>query len=176
MENVTEKLENQTCPACHQNTLTLMEREVEVPYFGKAFVFGMECSNCGLAKSDVEFEKGQDPVKYTLDVNSEDDLNIRVVKSAEATIKLPYITNIEPGPSAQGFVTNVEGILNNVKETLETLKENSEDKDEKKKAYKLIKKVNRVLWGEEKLKMIVEDPSGNSAIISDRAKKQPLKK
>ena len=54
-------------------------------------------------------------------------------------------------------------------------KEAAEDNDEKKAAWKLIKKVNRILWGSEKCKIIIEDPSGNSAIISDKAKKDKLK-
>ena len=41
--------------------------------------------------------------------------------------------------------------------------------------FKLLKKVNRILWGSEKCKFIIEDPSGNSAIISDKAKKDKLK-
>jgi C4-type Zn-finger protein len=31
------------------------------------------------------------------------------------------------------------------------------------------------MWGQEKLKLIIEDPSGNSAIISDKAVKSKLK-
>jgi len=37
------------------------------------------------------------------------------------------------------------------------------------KAIKMLKKINRVLWGQDKLKLIIEDPTGNSAIISDKA-------
>ena len=44
----------------------------------------------------------------------------------------------------------------------------------KKKAKNMLKKLNRTMWGQEKLKIIIEDPSGNSAIISDKAKKSKL--
>jgi len=176
MESKVDKLERQPCPMCGQNTLTLMEAETDIPYFGKVFVFGMECSNCDFKKHDVEAASPQDPVKYAIEVQGEDDLKIRIVRSSEATIKIPHITTIEPGPDAQGFVTNVEGLFNQVKEMLETFKESTEDKDEKKKVWKLIKKVNRVLWGDEKAKIIIEDPSGNSAIVSDKAIKSKLKK
>jgi len=53
--------------------------------------------------------------------------------------------------------------------------DDAEDKDEKKKARKLLKKLNKVMWGDEKLKITIEDPSGNSAIISDKTQTSKLK-
>ena len=50
-----------------------------------------------------------------------------------------------------------------------------EDEESKKKAKNLLKKITRIIWGQEKQKIIIEDPSGNSAIISDKAIKGPLK-
>jgi len=38
----------------------------------------------------------------------------------------------------------------------------------------MLKKLQNVLWGSEKLKIIIEDPSGNSAIISEKAVRQKL--
>ena len=38
----------------------------------------------------------------------------------------------------------------------------------------MVKKLQNVLWGEEKLKITIEDPSGNSAIISEKAKRTKL--
>ena len=102
-------------------------------------------------------------------------MKVRVVKSSEATVKLPHIVTITPGPAAQGFVTNIEGILNRVKYQIESAKDMEEGEDEKKKANNLLKKITRITWGQEKQKLILEDPSGNSAIISDKAIKTNLK-
>ncbi|MBI5398426.1 hypothetical protein HZB03_03085, partial [Candidatus Woesearchaeota archaeon] len=41
-----EKMEGEDCPFCSTKNLTLMEDEIEVPYFGKVFLFSMDCSNC----------------------------------------------------------------------------------------------------------------------------------
>ena len=49
-----------------------------------------------------------------------------------------------------------------------------EDPAIKKKAKNQLKKLMKVMWGQEKMKIIIEDPSGNSAIISDRAVKSKL--
>ena len=39
----------------------------------------------------------------------------------------------------------------------------------------MLKKLWKVECGDEKLKIIIEDPSGNSAIISEKAKVEKLK-
>ena len=163
------------CPLCHQKTLALMERDMEVPYFGKVFLFSMTCSNCKYHKSDVESVEQKEPCKYTFEISSEEDMKVRVVKSSEATVKIPHITTITPGPASQGFVTNIEGILNRVKYQIETLRDTAEDDEDRKKAKNLLKKLLNIMWGKEKQKIIIEDPIGNSAIISDKAEKSALK-
>ena len=102
-------------------------------------------------------------------------MKVRVVKSSEATVKIPHITTIEPGAAAQGFVTNIEGILNRVKYQIENIRDNSDDDEDKKKAKNLLKKILNIMWGKEKQKIIIEDPSGNSAIISEKAVKEAFK-
>ncbi|MBS3126434.1 ZPR1 zinc finger domain-containing protein [Candidatus Woesearchaeota archaeon] len=169
------ELKNETCPVCHKKSLVLGEHQTEVPYFGKVLLFSMTCSECKYHQSDVEGIQPHDPVKYTLEISSEEDMKIRVVKSSQATIKIPHIITITPGPASNGFVTNVEGILNRIKYSVETARDQEEDDETKKKAKNLLKKLLKVTWGQEKIKMIIEDPSGNSAIISEKAVKEKLK-
>jgi|TARA_B100002003_G_C13937337_1_gene455096 zinc finger protein len=170
-----ETVDNQPCPLCNQKTLTLIEEDVEVPFFGKAFIFSMTCSNCKYHKSDIEAAERKEPCKFTFEISEEKDLKVRVVKSSEATVKIPHVTTITPGPASQGFVTNIEGILNRVKYQVETLRDTADDDTDKKKAKNLLKKLLKIMWGQEKQKIIIEDPSGNSAIISDKAEKSKLK-
>lgn len=170
-----EDFEHQPCPFCSEKTLILTEREMEVPYFGKVYLFSMTCNNCKYHKADVEATEHKEPVKFEFEISSEEDMKVRVVKSSEATVKLPHIATISPGPAAQGYVTNIEGILNRVKYQVEVAKDAEEDEEEKKKAKNLLKKLLNITWGKEKQKLIIEDPSGNSAIISDKAVKSPLK-
>ena len=167
--------EQQPCPLCHEKTLILTERETEVPYFGKVYLFSMTCSNCKYHKADVEATEQKEPVKYEFEISSEEDMKVRVVKSSEATVRLPHIATISPGPAAQGYVTNIEGILNRVKYQIEAAKEMEENEEDKKKAKNLLKKILNITWGKEKQKIIIDDPGGNSAIISDKAIKSSLK-
>ncbi len=169
-------LGGQLCPMCRKKTLMLSEMKIEVPYFGNLFVFSMTCSSCKYRKADLEAEEQKEPCKFTFEVKNKKDLNVRVIKSAEATVKIPHVGVMEPGPASEGFITNVEGIITKFKEQVGQLQDTEEDPGAKKKAKNLLKKIQKVLWGSEKLKIIIEDPTGNSAIISNKAVKRKLKK
>lgn len=170
-----EKLEGQTCPMCGSSTLTLMQEEVDIPYFGSTFIFSMSCSECKYHKSDIEAAEEKEPARYSIDITSEEDLKIRVVKSSSASVKIPYIGEITPGPASEGYVSNVEGIINRIKEQVEHLRDVEEDEENIRKAKNLLKKITRILWGQESIKLIIDDPTGNSAIISEKAQKTALK-
>lgn len=135
----------------------------------------MACSNCKYYKADIEAAENKEPCRYTFEVDGEEDMKVRVVKSASATIKIPHIMTIESAESSNGYVTNIEGIIKRVQRMLEFAREEEEDNAAKKKIKNMLKKLQKVTWGNEKIKIIIEDPTGNSAIISDKAKKEKLK-
>lgn len=177
MSNETdyEQVTGETCPFCNKKTLTLTEARREVPFFGVCYIFSMDCSNCKYHKADVESEEDHGKVKYSFTVENEEDLKVRVVKSSNATVKFGSIGSMEPGESANGFITNVEGLLNRIKHQVETLRDVASDDGDKetlKKAKNHLKKLTRVLWGQEPLKITLTDPTGNSAIISPKAEKK----
>lgn len=174
MPDKTEAITGQQCPMCNKKELTLAEAQSEVPYFGKIFVFSMHCNACHYHKADVEASEQHEPARYTFEVNGKDDLSIRVVRSSEGSIKIPHVGSLEPGPSAEGFITNIEGIIEKFKKQIEILRDTAEDDEDKKKAKNMLKKLQNVLWGSEKLKIIIEDPTGNSAIVSEKAVRQKL--
>lgn len=166
-----DMIEGEMCPFCHKKKLILREMERDIPYFGLVYLFSMDCSGCNYHKADIEVAENHGPVKYTLEIDSEEDMKIRVVKASTATIKLPHVGSIEPGEASNGYVTNVEGILNRMKKQVEIIRDESEDKADRKKAKNIVKKLTKVMWGQDKLKMTLEDPNGNSSIVSDKAVK-----
>ena len=168
------ELTGQKCSVCERDELTLSEEQIEIPHFGKVYVFSMKCNACGYKKSDIEPEESKEPCKYTLEVTSEADLSIKIVKSGEARVKIPHIITMEPGPASNGFITNVEGLLQKVREIIADSVENEEDTSDKKKAKNLIKKLDAVMLGRDSLKIIIEDESGHSVIISDKAQRSKL--
>lgn len=174
-EDTGSVITGETCPVCCSSTLSLTEREDDIPYFGKVALFSMTCSSCKFHKSDVESVEQREPVKVSIEVSGEKDMSIRIVRSSQGKVKIPYIADIEPGEASNGYVTNVEGLLKRVKQQVEAIRDTEEDDTAVKKAKNILKKLNRVMWGEETAKIIIEDPSGNSAILSDKAVKEKLK-
>ena len=168
------ELAGQQCTFCGEKKATLREDEIDIPHFGRVFVFSMHCDACNAHQSDVEPAEQKEPCRFTLEVTSDQDLNIKIVKAGEAVVKIPHVITIEPGPAAQGYVTNVEGLIERVKGVIESTAESEEDPNAKKKAKNLVKKLNKVLVGREPLKIIIEDKSGHSAIISEKAQRSKL--
>ena len=165
-----ETIEGETCPACLKKTLTLREQEEDIPFFGKTFIFSMNCESCDFEKSDIEAETAKKPMKTTFTIESPEDLKVRVIKSSQATIKIPQMRmSVTPGAASQGYVSNIEGILNRFEKVIEEQRDKTDDKTVRKRAKNLLKKMRNVRSGEERLKIIIEDKSGNSAIISEKA-------
>ncbi len=170
-------LKNQQCPFCGEKKLTLTEDEQDIPFFGKVYLFSMICGGCGAKKSDVEAAELKEPVKITFETKNEKDMNVRVVKSSEATLRIPQLKmDVSPGTASDGYVTNVEGVLEKFKEILEQVKNDSEDDDGKEKAKTLLKKIWKMKLGDVPVTLVIEDPTGNSAIISEKALVEKLKK
>ncbi|MGM5481671.1 MAG: ZPR1 zinc finger domain-containing protein [Nanobdellota archaeon] len=169
-------LKGEQCPICGEKELTLTEAERDIPFFGPVALFSMDCEHCKYHKADVEVLEERDPMRFTLEVESEADLNIRIIKSSFAKLKIGQVGSIEPGENANGYVTNVEGVLNRMKRQVEFIRDNAEDKDDSKKAKNMVKKLTKVLWGQDNIKITLDDPSGNSAIISEKAVTKKLPK
>ena len=83
--------------------------------------------------------------------------------------------SVTPGPASNGYVSNVEGILNRFKKILEDERDLSDDDAARKHAKNLLKKLWKVKTGDMELKIVIEDPSGNSAILSKDVVVEKLK-
>ena len=179
-----ETIDGEMCPFCSKQTLTLAEDEIDIPFFGLCHVFSMSCSSCGYRKADVEADEQKDPTKCEFIVNGDEDLKVRVVRSSEGTITIGKLGSIEPGEAAEGFISNIEGVLERFKKVVEHHKLSPEMMDEAseeeiaahEQAREILKKLNKVLMGSDKITISIDDPTGNSAIISDKTKITKLKK
>jgi zinc finger protein len=171
-----EVLKNQPCPLCHKNKLILTEELYEIPYFGKCYLMSMKCEDCDYKFSDIEAEEQKDPVRYTFELKNKKDLNVRIIKSGQASVKIPALKmSVEPGATSEGYISNIEGILQRFKKIIEAERDTAEDESIKKTAKNLLKKLWKVELGELPIKIVIEDPSGNSAIIDKRAVVEKLK-
>ena len=170
-------VENQQCPVCFKEKAVFTEYEIEDAFAGPIAIFTIKCLACGFKNSDLEFLEPGIPAEYTLDIESKEDLNIRVIKSGECEIKIPsFRISVDSTMSSEGFISNIEGVLNRFKQQIELLKGDSDlDKEQRKKLKNILKGLDEVFAGEKKITLKLRDDSGNSAIISDKVKIKKLK-
>jgi len=104
-------------------------------------------------------------------VESPGDLDIRVIRSISGTIRIPELgINIEPGPASESYVSNVEGVLCRIEDVVGMVTRwEDEPSGSVNRAHEILELLRQVRLGELGITIIIEDPLGNSAIISDKA-------
>ena len=171
-----EIFENQPCPMCGKNKATFTEYEIEDPYAEVIYILSLKCNHCGYKKADLEMGKSAGPAEYTVKIEKPEDLNIRVIKSGECEIKIPRLgLSMDSTLNGEYFVSNIEGVLTRFKKQLQFLKEGEDDKKIRTKIKNIIKKIDKVIAGEDEMTITLSDKTGNSAIISDKVKVKKLK-
>ena len=102
-------------------------------------------------------------------VRTRDDIDARVVRSTSGTIRIPELgVDMEPGPASDSFISNIEGVLDRVADILEMVIRWNED-EKTQRAKELLLAIEKIKAGEFGITVIIEDPMGNSAIISEKA-------
>ncbi len=167
------------CPICGgKGTLKAIQYVHEIPYFGKVMESTIYCEKCGYRNADVMILEDRPPKLYTVKVENEKDLFTRVVRSKSGTIELDEIgVKVEPGPAAEGFVTNVEGLLERVKEALlmaRSFKKSEGDEEAVKKTDEILRYIEDVREGKKPITVRIMDPLGNSALIGEKVKSRLL--
>jgi zinc finger protein len=163
---------NITCPSCRREGVKVNFHRHEIKYFGEVMESVIQC-DCGYRHVDVLILGEKEPVRYRIRIEDEEDMNARVVRSGSSTIEIPELgVKVTPGVASEGYITNIEGVLTRIEDVLVSLRD---WEGKKTKAEELLNRVAGIKRGEEAVHMIIEDPSGNSAIISDKAVKEALR-
>jgi len=172
-----EILKNQQCPACGKKKLELKEEDKDVNGFGKVYVMSMNCEDCDFSKCDIESEEEKDGSSQTITIDSEKDMKIGIIRSSSGTVKVPQIRmKIDAGENSEGFITDVAGLIGKFEGIVEKERDSAEDPSAKKSAKNLLKKLWKIKLGDVPVKITIEDPTGNSAIISDKVEIKKIKK
>ncbi|MEM1578280.1 MAG: ZPR1 zinc finger domain-containing protein [Archaeoglobaceae archaeon] len=154
------------CPNCSRE-LKLSVVTYNVPFFEKILITSISCE-CGFKHADSIVLGQKEPVRFRVKINRE-SLYTKIVRSTSGTIRIPEIgVSIEPGPASQAFITNLEGILDRIANVVRTAMRWNEGNEEKlKRCEGILKKIEETISGEGELTLILEDPFGNSAILSE---------
>jgi len=157
------------CPLC-KNSIIITWQPDNIPFFGDVVHTCFQC-DCGFKYADTMILTQREPVRFSLDVNSPDDLDIRVIRSISGTIRIPELgINIEPGPASESYVSNVEGVLCRIEDVVGMVTRwEDEPPGNIERAHEILWSLQQVRLGKLCITIIIEDPMGNSAIISDKA-------
>ncbi len=159
------------CPSCNTEIEYLYQTE-NIPYFSDILIISATCAACGYRYTDTQLLKEADPVRYEMPVTTTADLDVRVVRSMSGALEIPELgVRIDPGPACEGFVTNVEGVLARIKRIVEGTLLWAND-DERERARQILADIANIRAGSCPVTLILQDPRGNSAIISDNAQKR----
>jgi len=148
----------------------------DVPHFGEALETLLRCGTCGFRHVDFLIMQQKEPLRYELLVEGEADLRTRVIRSNSCTWRIPEVGfTAEPTPRSESFVSNVEGVLERAIAVFEMARRFNEDNpDAVAVADAGLAKLRGALEGREPLTLVMDDPFGNSAIVSERARKRQL--
>lgn len=131
-------------------------------------MFSMKCPSCNFSHSDVFSAEQRKPARFTLHVDKPALLRARVVRSGSGTFRfLEFGIDVEPGPAAESFITNVEGVIQRTMSVVETAIRFAETPEEKAKGTEILANMNRAIEGDFPFTLVIEDPAGVSGIITD---------
>ena len=162
------------CPTCAREIEYIYQTE-NIPYFSDILIISALCPECGFRFTDTQMLKHGEPARFELAVGNPEDLSVRIVRSMSASIEVPELgVRIDPGTKCEGFVSNVEGVLDRIDQVLGSVLTWAEDACERERALELKEMIALAKAGEFPFTVVLEDPSGNSRILSDRAVKTDL--
>ncbi len=99
-------------------------------------------------------------------VSSVQDLNVRVIRSSFGRIEIPELGVTVDPKEGDSFISTVEGVLKRVERVVKMLNRDAVG-DKKKRAEQTLVKIEEIKAGKASMTLILEDPTGNSAIIPD---------
>ncbi len=163
-----------TCPACG-GEIRIVHHRLDIPHFPDILLVAIACDACGYRHTDTIILGEGDPVRWTVRVEEPGDLAIRVARSTTGMIEIPELgLKVEPGTACEGFVTNIEGILSRFEQAVETILANPESEDERAAALRMQETIGAAREVAFPFTVILEDPAGNSALVSEKAEKMLL--
>lgn len=165
-----------TCPMCCAD-MDFDWEVTEIPHFGEAMLISGVCS-CGFRHTDTMLLNQGEPRRYVLVVEGQEDLNSRVIRSSSGTVSIPEIgVVVEPGYASESYVSNVEGVLVKIRDVVQFATRSARqacDQERTSRGEDILANLADALEGRFRFTFILEDPLGNSAVVSERVAVEAL--
>lgn len=127
------------------------------------------CESCGHRTNEVKSGAGIEPqgVRIEVTITGKEDFSRDLLKSETCDMEIPEL-ELEVGPTILGGrFTTIEGIIAAMKEQLSsTFTGDSSDPETVNRMDTFIAQLGKVLDGQRKVTLILNDPAGNSYVQS----------
>ncbi|MFX1599963.1 MAG: ZPR1 zinc finger domain-containing protein, partial [Promethearchaeota archaeon] len=162
------------CPSCQEGLIDIIKHIYTLPDGDKMLILKFECNSCNFHKNDIiPLSTNMEPGIMTLRVTNEEDLKSKIYRSPVGKLEIPELELlVEPGPRADFYYTNVQGILFRFENAVSIYKNNlEEDNKEKDELDELLHNLKKAIDGKFNFTLIITDPHGGSYIIpQDKSK------
>ncbi len=167
------------CPSCGFKPMGQQQSEIDIPYAGKVLELSLVCSKCRYRTSSIDYLEQRPPVRYRFVVRNPEDLETKVYRSKYGFMEIPELgLKVEPGRVAEGYLTNVEGVLNRFRDVIAQFMRFNEGQDdavqELARARDLLEKIEQVKEGKLQVTLVLTDPFGISSIDSEEARREAM--
>lgn len=161
------------CAQCGKPAVLIQVPE-KIPLFGDILVQTIACPHCGFKWSDVMSTEFGEPKGFEVHIRNEKDLHVKIVRNSSGTVEIPELgILLEPGPFAEGFFTNMEGLLERMGDVLSTLTR-SHDSKQAAAAKERMLLLRKCQAGKTPFTVRVLDPVGGSALLGSHVKRWKL--
>ncbi|XP_072237697.1 zinc finger protein ZPR1 [Leuresthes tenuis] len=158
---------NTNCPECCAPASTNMKL-VQIPHFKEVIIMATVCDSCGHRTNEVKSGGATEELgtKITLHVTEASDMTRDLLKSETCSVSIPEL-EFELGMAALGGkFTTLEGLLKDIKDLIVSKNPficgDSSTTDRVQKLREFGEKIDKIVAGEMKIHVILDDPAGNS--------------
>lgn len=167
------------CPSCQEGTIDIVRNIYDLPDGDKILILKFECNLCNFHKNDIiPLTTNMEPGIMTLKITEEEDLKSKIYRSPTGKLEIPELDlTVEPGPRADFYYTNVQGILFRFENAVSIYKNNLMNEDpEINEINELLYNLNQAIDGKFKFTLKIIDTQGGSYIIPQDKSKYSFEK
>ena len=167
------------CPACKNGTIEISKTTYDLPDKDKMLIIKFECNKCNFSKNDlIPLTTKTEPGILILKITNEEDLKSKIYRSPVGKLEIPELEIVvEPGPNADFFYTNVEGILDRFEQAVRIYYNNIDENGKQKKDIKeILNDIEKAKAGKLNFTLKITDMGGGSYIIPQDESKYAFQK
>nr|MDO8118909.1 ZPR1 zinc finger domain-containing protein [Candidatus Sigynarchaeota archaeon] len=162
--------ENAVCPCCGNRTLSQKAHLYKEPRSKDELLFFITlCDECAFKKTEIMPLAPSTHVKSNhncISIKDQNDLEIKIYRAPTCSIEIPELEiKLEPGASAEFFITNIEHILLKFKESCQFLLRNDPEPSAKAILERRIRELDECLAVKREFTVVMDDPEGFSYIL-----------